>query len=180
MPTALPAALPPLTLILGGARSGKSRHGEQLAIASGLNPVYLATAEAGDEEMSARIKAHRARREALWATVEEPLALAETLRRTAGPDRVILVDCLTLWLTNLMVAERDVAEEIETLLAALPDLPGRILLVSNEVGQGVVPINAMARGFVDHAGILHQRLAEQAGRVVFMTAGIAMDLKPWP
>ena len=166
-----------LTLVLGGARSGKSRHAEQLALASDLAPVYLATAQGLDDEMARRIAAHRARRGPAWRTVEEPLDLTGALWRECAPERIVLVDCLTLWLSNLMVAGRPVEAESARLLEALPGLPGPAVLVSNEVGQGVVPDNAMARKFVDHAGFLHQGIAEQADAVVFMTAGLAHRLK---
>ena len=166
-----------LTLILGGVRSGKSREAERLVLASGLEPVYLATAEALDDEMAARIAAHRLRRDPTWRTVEEPLDLAGALEREAAAGRACLVDCLTLWLTNLMVRERPIESALDRLIEVLPDLPGSLVLVSNEVGQGVVPTAAMARAFVDHAGRLHQRIAEQADAVVFMTAGLARRLK---
>ena len=166
-----------LTLVLGGARSGKSRHAERLAVQSGLAPVYVATAQALDEEMAQRIAAHRARRGPAWRTVEEPLDLVGVLQREGAPGRIVLVDCLTLWLSNLMVAGRDVAAESARLIEALPGLAGPVLLVSNEVGQGVVPDNVMARQFVDHAGLLHQGIAEQADAVVFMTAGLPHRLK---
>jgi adenosylcobinamide kinase/adenosylcobinamide-phosphate guanylyltransferase len=163
--------------VLGGARSGKSRHAEQLALASGLAPVYVATAQALDGEMARRIAAHRARRGAAWQTIEEPLALVGTLQRACAPERIVLVDCLTLWLTNLMVAERDVEAESAQLLRALPGRSGPLVLVSNEVGQGITPDNAMARRFIDHAGWLHQGIAEQADAVVLMTAGLPQRLK---
>jgi adenosylcobinamide kinase/adenosylcobinamide-phosphate guanylyltransferase len=177
VPAADRSALPRLTLVLGGARSGKSRHAEALVLASGLEPVYLATAEALDAEMAARIALHRARRGERWRTVAEPLELADALARESGPERAVLVDCLTLWLTNLMVRERPVAAAIERLIAALPELRGPALLVSNEVGRGIVPDNAMARAFIDHAGRLHQGIAEVADAVVFMTAGLPQRLK---
>ncbi|HEX5079228.1 MAG TPA: bifunctional adenosylcobinamide kinase/adenosylcobinamide-phosphate guanylyltransferase [Geminicoccaceae bacterium] len=166
-----------LTLVLGGARSGKSRHAEQLALESGLAPVYLATAQALDAEMAQRIAAHRARRGPAWRTVEEPLELTDALRRECAPERIVLVDCLTLWLSNLMVAGHEVDAESARLLEALPGLRGPVLLVSNEVGQGIVPDNVMARRFVDHAGFLHQGIALRADAVVFMTAGLARRLK---
>jgi adenosylcobinamide kinase/adenosylcobinamide-phosphate guanylyltransferase len=169
--------LAPVTLVLGGARSGKSRHAEAL-VASQPGPcVYLATAQAGDGEMAARIADHRARRGRRWITVEEPLDLTGALTRACGPDRAVLVDCLTLWLSNLLGAERDAAAECERFLATLPGLAGPVVLVSNEVGQGVVPDNALARAFIDHAGRLHQDLAAAAQRVVFMTAGLPRELK---
>ncbi len=169
--------LAPVTLVLGGARSGKSRHAEAMVEGQPGPCVYLATAQAGDREMAARIAAHRARRGGRWSTVEEPLDVVEALSGACGPDRAVLVDCLTLWLSNLLGAERPVAAECGRLLAALPELAGPVVFVSNEVGQGVVPDNALARAFVDHAGRLHQDLAAAAQRVVFMTAGLPHELK---
>jgi len=169
--------LPRLTLVLGGVRSGKSRHAERLVLASGLAPVYLATAEALDEEMAARITAHRARRGPEWRSLEVPLELVAALSAECAAGRAVLVDCLTLWLTNLMVHERSVELEVARLIEVLPGLPGALVLVSNEVGQGVVPAAAMARAFVDHAGVLHQRIAAQADAVVLMTAGLPQRLK---
>jgi adenosylcobinamide kinase/adenosylcobinamide-phosphate guanylyltransferase len=169
--------LPRLTLVLGGVRSGKSRHAERLLLGSGLAPVYVATAQAIDTEMAARIARHRACRGASWRTVEEPLDLIGALGRECAADRAVLVDCLTLWLTNLMVAARPVAAETARLVELLPNLPGTLVLVSNEVGLGVVPADAMGRTFIDHAGWLHQRIAEQADLVVFMAAGLPLHLK---
>ena len=168
-----------LELILGGARSGKSALAERLAQRSGLDCVYIATATAGDGEMSERIRQHQLRRDDRWRTVEEPLALAQVLVREAAPQRCLLVDCLTLWLTNLLIdddAER-FAREREALLQVIQTLPGRILLVSNEVGQGIVPMNALARRFVDEAGWLHQALARRSERVLFVVAGLPQLLK---
>ena len=170
--------LPRLTLVLGGARSGKSRHAEALVLGSGLACHYLATGTAGDGEMAARIAAHRARRGPHWTLHEEPLALASTLERVTAPDRAVLVDCLTLWLTNLMVAEQDLDAATAALLDSLRRATGPVVLVSNEVGQGVVPMNAMARAVVDATGALHQRLAASAERVDLVTAGLPMTLKP--
>ena len=169
--------LPNLTLILGGARSGKSRYAERLVLASGLEPVYLATAEAQDEEIAARIAAHRARRDPSWRVVEEPLDLPGALAREAAAGRAVLVDCLTLWLTNLMVHERPIEDEIARLSVRIDHLPGSLVLVSNEVGQGIVPTNAMARAFVDHAGVLHQTLAARADTVTLIVAGLPQHLK---
>jgi adenosylcobinamide kinase / adenosylcobinamide-phosphate guanylyltransferase len=146
-------------------------------VESGHAPVYLAPAQALDDEMAARIAAHRARRGPAWRTVEEPLDLVGVLQRECASERIVLVDCLTLWLSNLMGAGRDVAAESARLLQALPGLAGPVLLVSNEVGQGVVPDNVMARQFVDHAGFLHQGIAERADAVVLMTAGLPHRLK---
>jgi adenosylcobinamide kinase / adenosylcobinamide-phosphate guanylyltransferase len=166
-----------LTLVLGGARSGKSRHAERLVVESRLDPVYLATAAALDDEMAARIAEHRARRGASWRTVEEPLDLPGALLKECARGRAVLVDCLTLWLSNLMAADRPVRSEMARLVELLPTLPGRLVLVSNEVGLGVVPAAPMARAFVDHAGWLHQSIAERADVVVFMAAGLPLNLK---
>jgi adenosylcobinamide kinase/adenosylcobinamide-phosphate guanylyltransferase len=163
-----------LELVVGGARSGKSAHAERQALATGLRCVYVATAQAHDDEMARRIAHHRARRPADWRTVEAPLDLAAALRREAADDACLLVDCLTLWLSNLILAER--ADEIDTLLAALPALPGRVILVSNEVGWGIVPENALARRFRDEQGRLNQRVAELAGRVTLVAAGLPLTL----
>jgi adenosylcobinamide kinase/adenosylcobinamide-phosphate guanylyltransferase len=171
------SSLPRLTLVLGGARSGKSRHGEALVESQPGACVYLATAEARDAEMAARIRAHRARRGARWRTVEAPLDLIGELAGAARPDGAVLVDCLTLWLSNLMDAGRDVAAESEALTAALPNLAGPAVLVSNEVGLGIVPDNALARRFRDAAGALHQSIAALASSVVFVTAGLPLILK---
>jgi adenosylcobinamide kinase/adenosylcobinamide-phosphate guanylyltransferase len=171
------AALPPLTLILGGARSGKSAFAEALVLGSGLKPVYIATAEALDGEMAERIDRHRERRGAGWRLVEQPLELAAALGEHAGAGRAVLVDCLTLWLTNLLLAGRDPSREADRLLAALEVLPGPAVLVSNEVGLGVVPMDGLSRRFVDEAGRLHQRLAAVAQEAVFMVAGLPLHLK---
>lgn len=167
------------TLILGGARSGKSRYAETLARDSGLAVTYIATAIAGDEEMQARIARHRADRPVDWPTIEAPQALAATLRRHAAPERCLLVDCLTLWLSHLLCDEEaSYRRERDALLDTLPTLPGRILLVSNETGLGVVPMGELTRRYVDEAGRLHQQLAAQCESVVFCVAGLPMTLKP--
>lgn len=174
--------LPRVTLVLGGARSGKSRHAERM-IESALQgelydgATYLATAEARDDEMKARVVEHRARRGDGWATVEEPLDLVGALSAHAEPARPILVDCLTLWLTNIMMADRDIAAETAALVARLQDIGGPVVLVSNEVGLGIVPDNALARAFRDHAGRLNQAVAEAADRVIFVAAGLPLVLK---
>jgi adenosylcobinamide kinase/adenosylcobinamide-phosphate guanylyltransferase len=167
------------TLILGGARSGKSALAERLAGDSGREVVYVATAQAHDDEMHARIAHHRGRRPAHWHCVEEPLALAEALRRHAREDRCLLVDCLTLWLSNLLIDPQPARFERErdALLDTLPALPGELLLVSNEVGLGIVPMGALSRRFVDEAGRLHQSIATQCERVLFVTAGLPIALK---
>lgn len=168
-----------LELILGGARSGKSRLAEKLADESGLEVAYIATSQPLDGEMNARVAQHRARRPAHWALVEEPLALARVLQEEAAPGRCLLVDCLTLWLTNLLMLEdaQRLAAEREALLACVAQLPGRILLVSNETGLGVVPLGELTRRYVDEAGWLHQALAERSQRVLFTVAGLPMTLK---
>jgi adenosylcobinamide kinase/adenosylcobinamide-phosphate guanylyltransferase len=169
--------LPRLTLVLGGARSGKSRHAESLIEAAADEALYLATAEPLDDEMRARIAAHRARRGPRWTTLEEPLALAATLAARARPLRPVLIDCLTLWLSNLVHAGRDVASEIDDLLATLPQIAGPAVFVANEVGLGIVPENKLARDFRDHAGHLNRELAAHCDRVVFVAAGLPLALK---
>ena len=171
-----------LELILGGARSGKSRLAERLAAGSGLAVTYIATSQALDGEMSARIQHHRQRRPADWGLVEEPLELARALRDNAAPGRCLLVDCLTLWLTNLLMLDDDtrLAMQRDAFLEALAELPGRIILVSNETGLGVVPLGELTRRYVDEAGWLHQAVAERAERVVFTVAGLPMLLKGEP
>ena len=171
-----------IELILGGARSGKSRLAERLAGESGLPVTYIATSQPLDGEMSARIAQHRARRPAGWGLIEEPLALAAALRAQAAPDRCLLVDCLTLWLTNLLMLDDTarLAAERDALLECVAALPGRVLLVSNETGLGVVPLGELSRRYVDEAGWLHQALAERCGRVVFTVAGLPMTLKGEP
>jgi adenosylcobinamide kinase/adenosylcobinamide-phosphate guanylyltransferase len=171
------AALPAITLVLGGARSGKSRHAERLIEGAAAHGTYCATAEAGDAEMAARIAAHRARRGAFWRTVEAPLALAATIAAEAAPERPLLVDCLTLWLSNVMLAERPVEAEIAALHAALRDAAGPMVLVANEVGMGLVPETPLGRRFRDAAGWLNQEIAGLADRVVFVAAGLPLVLK---
>lgn len=173
--------LPALTLVLGGARSGKSRHAETLVLshaeAMGVLPVYIATAEAGDGEMAERITEHRVRRGNRWVNEEAPLALGETLSAYTGDDQPVLVDCLTLWLSNMLLAERDLAAEIDSLLACLGGAPGPVVCVANEVGLGIVPDNALGRAFRDHAGRLNQQVAARAERVDFVAAGLPLTLK---
>lgn len=166
-----------ITLVLGGARSGKSAFAEQTIENSGLEAIYVATGRAFDGEMTDRIAHHKQRRGAVWTTVEEPLDLVSVLRAQCRPERAVLVDCLTLWITNLMMAERDIEGETAALVAALADLPGTIVLVSNEVGLGIVPDNRMARDFRDHAGRVHQAVAGVSSQVYFIAAGLPLKMK---
>lgn len=165
-----------LTLVLGGARSGKSRRAEE--IIEGLPPrwTYVATAQAFDDEMRERIAHHRARRDDRWLTVDAPLDLPDALIATA-PGSPVLVDCLTLWLSNVMLAGRDLATECDRLLSVLAAPRGPWVLVSNEVGMGIVPDNALARRFRDEAGRLNQRIAAAADAVELVVAGIPMKVK---
>ncbi|MGM0413247.1 MAG: bifunctional adenosylcobinamide kinase/adenosylcobinamide-phosphate guanylyltransferase [Pseudomonadota bacterium] len=165
-------------LFLGGARSGKSRLAEERAVALGGPVTYLATATAGDGEMAERIATHRAQRPADWGLVEEPLALGRALRTTATPEGVVLVDCLTLWLANALAAgEERFAAEREELLQALEAAAGPVVLVSNEVGSGIVPLGAETRRYADEAGRLNQAVAARARRVVLVVAGLPWTLK---
>lgn len=166
-----------LTLVLGGARSGKSALAERLVTALPPPWTYIATAEALDEEMRERIAEHRRRRAEGWETVEAPLALPEALSAATGP---VLVDCLTLWLTNLILAERDIEAATAALEAALDARAAQSFLVANEVGLGIVPEHRLGRVFRDAAGRLNQRLAARAGRVLFMVAGLPMTVKGSP
>jgi adenosylcobinamide kinase/adenosylcobinamide-phosphate guanylyltransferase len=177
-------------LILGGARSGKSLLAEGLAegladLAGRDGPLYLATAQALDQEMASRVASHQARRGARWRTVEEPLALEDALARADAPGEVVLVDCLTLWLTNLLTrpgldldeARRLCRERGQALIDLVPRLTADLILVANEVGLGIVPDNALARAFRDLAGQLNQGLARVCGHVIFVAAGLPMVLK---
>lgn len=166
-------------LILGGVRSGKSRLAELHAQDSGLPVTYVATATAQDDEMRARIAHHQSQRPGHWHLVEEPLALAAALQRHAAEDHCLLVDCLTLWLTNLLCLddEERLRQEIDALLDALPKLPGTIILVSNETGMGVVPLGELTRRYCDEAGRLHQAVAQQCDKVILTVAGLPLVLK---
>ena len=169
-------SLPRTTLVLGGARSGKSKYAESLIEAEG-GGVYIATAQAWDSEMTDRIAKHRKRRGELWETLEQPTDLVGALTSKTCKGRAVLVDCLTLWITNLMVGGEDVERELAMLGAIIPTLDARVVFVSNEVGLGIVPENAMARQFRDFAGTAHQQIAALANRVIFVAAGIPMTMK---
>jgi len=167
-----------LELVLGGARSGKSRYAEQRALAGSRECIYIATAQAGDAEMAARIRHHREQRSGFAATIEEPLRLADAIAQQMSDARCVVVDCLTLWLTNLLLADEACFErERNALLELLPNARGHILFVSNEVGHGVVPADPLSRRFVDESGRLHQQLAQACTRVVFVVAGLPQILK---
>jgi adenosylcobinamide kinase/adenosylcobinamide-phosphate guanylyltransferase len=166
-----------VALVLGGARSGKSVYAEKLVAESGLTPVYIATAKAGDVEMAERIAEHRARRDPAWRTVEAPEALEAALAESAGEGRAVLVDCLTLWLSNLMLAGADVDARTQNLCESARRLPGLTVFVSNEVGLGLVPDTPLGRRFRDAQGRLNQAVATVADRVVFMAAGLPLVLK---
>lgn len=166
-----------VTLVLGGARSGKSGFSERIAAETGLERHYIATGRAFDDEMRQRIDRHRADRGDGWTTHEVPLDLAECLKDIVRPGRVVLVDCLTLWVTNLMLDERDVDAQAEALVECFEALSGHLILVSNEVGLGIVPDNRMAREFRDHAGRLHQKIAARADEVFFVAAGLSLKMK---
>ena len=169
----------PHIFVLGGARSGKSAFAEKLTLDQSKTSkcIYLATSQIWDEEMRARVDLHKDRRGSEWETIEAPLALAETLLEQSQKGVPILVDCLTLWLTNLMMDERDITAECDGLIKAISTINTPIIFVSNEVGQGIVPDNKMARDFRDHAGILHQKLASAVDQVYFVTAGLPSKLK---
>jgi len=171
------ARLPPVTLVLGGARSGKSRYAERLVGDAASKGTYCATAEAGDAEMASRIAAHRSRRGPFWHTVEEPLSLAPVIAGEARSERPLLIDCLTLWLSNLLLAGKPVDAETVALCAALRLAAGPVVLVANEVGMGLVPETPLGRLFRDAAGHLNQEVAAIADRVVLVTAGLPLVLK---
>jgi len=177
--------LPPVTLVLGGARSGKSTHAEKLATGTLFGgvarpAVYIATAQAGDVEMATRIMAHRTRRGAAWTTIEEPLKLAEALEAAARHGQPVLVDCLTLWLSNLMHAGADLDEATDDVVRTLDGLRPPALFVSNEVGLGLVPETPLGRAFRDAQGRLNMRMAERADRVILMAAGLPLLMKDRP
>lgn len=164
-------------LVLGGARSGKSRYAQQRAEAIAGRHLFIATAEARDDDMRERIARHRSDRSALWRTLETPLELAAIIDAQRGADAVILVDCLTLWATNLLLSERDIDGATQALCTALASFDGKVILVANEVGLGIVPDNALARRFRDVAGQINQAVARAVDEVVFVAAGLPLKLK---
>jgi adenosylcobinamide kinase/adenosylcobinamide-phosphate guanylyltransferase len=169
-----------IVLVLGGARSGKSAFAERLVEESGLAPIYVATAEAGDPEMIDRIATHRKQRGTAWRTIEVRDRLEEALAAEAGEGRAVLVDCLTLWLSNLMLAGADIEARTQALAEKAAALPGLVIFVSNEVGLGIVPDTPLGRRFRDAQGRLNQTIAAIADRVVFMAAGLPLYLKGAP
>lgn len=164
-------------LVLGGARSGKSRYAQGRAEAAAEKRLFIATAQAFDDEMRDRIARHREDRGPGWETLEEPLNLAAVIAAHAAPDRALLVDCLTLWTSNLMLADQDIPPATATLIAALARASGPVVLVSNEVGLGIVPDNALARRFRDAAGIVNQQIAAAADEVQFLVSGLPLAIK---
>ena len=178
-------SLPPVSLVLGGARSGKSTHAEKLVAGTlfGASPqpaVYVATAQAGDVEMATRIMAHRTRRGSGWTTIEEPLKLATALETAAARGLPVLVDCLTLWLSNLMHAGEDVDEATDEVLRTLDGYGSPVVFVSNELGLGLVPETALGRSFRDAMGRMNMAVAARADRVIFMAAGLPLTMKDRP
>lgn len=169
-------------LILGGIKSGKSRFAEQRAHNSGLDVIYIATATAQDNEMAARIRAHQQQRNPAWALVEEPFKLGEIIHQHANEGTCLLIECLTLWLTNLLCLDNNATflQERASFIDAIDKAPGDIILVSNETGMGVVPLGELSRRFCDEAGLLHQQLARQCDNVYLITAGLAQTLKGSP
>ncbi len=167
---------PNLTFVLGGAASGKSSFAEQLVVSSGKKRVYLATSQVFDDEMKNKVQKHVARRGAGWETIEAPLDLSDALARL-GADQICLIDCATMWLSNNLLAENDLEQAQAELLEAVQNCPAQVLIVSNEVGHGIVPDNALARKFRDAQGRLNISLAAQADLVVQVTAGLPLVLK---
>jgi adenosylcobinamide kinase/adenosylcobinamide-phosphate guanylyltransferase len=170
------------TLILGGVRSGKSRLAEEMAANRGTSVSYLATAEAGDVEMRERIDAHQTRRPTNWINIEEPIHLARALQQQASSASCVLIDCLSLWVTNLLLSEDSgcVEREIDALLDRLPHCPGELIMVSTESNLGVVPMGELSRRYCDRLGLLHQQVASQCDRVILTVAGLPHYLKGAP
>jgi adenosylcobinamide kinase/adenosylcobinamide-phosphate guanylyltransferase len=170
------------TLVLGGARSGKSEFAEHLCEKSDLDLLYVATSapQLGDDEMSDRINIHQERRGPRWKLIEEPIYLAACLRQHAREGQVILIDCLTLWLSNFMFENKCLEEHSTQLIQAIRECSGKFVFISNEIGQGVVPEHALSRKFRDHQGLINQSLAKRCDRVIEVRAGLPLILKPSP
>jgi adenosylcobinamide kinase/adenosylcobinamide-phosphate guanylyltransferase len=171
------AKFPKVMLITGGARAGKSRYAERLMTARPAHHAVIATATAGDAEMAERIARHKAERDKTWETIEQPISVRAAIRNAARPDRILLVDCLTLWISNLLGEQRDIVVEMLGLVGTLKIAAGPVIIVSNEVGLGIVPDNPLARAFRDNLGRANQLVAAAAEVVVFMAAGIPIILK---
>ncbi|GAA0424160.1 bifunctional adenosylcobinamide kinase/adenosylcobinamide-phosphate guanylyltransferase [Cocleimonas flava] len=171
---------PSSSLILGGARSGKSSFAENLAKESGLDVIYLATANAWDEETKQRVEKHKSDRPSSWKTIEEPIHLASCLLRHSRPEKIIIVDCLTMWLNNLLMLENpaQLRQELDDFLDCVSKLQGRVIFVSNEVGMGIIPLGELTRNFVDESGRLHQKLGHLVENVTLIVAGIPLVVKP--
>jgi len=173
----MPGNFPKVMLITGGARAGKSRYAERLLRARPARHAVIATAVAGDAEMAERIARHKAERDRAWEVIEQPISIRSAIRNAARPDRIVLVDCLTLWISNLMAERRDIEIEVSGLVGTLQIAAGPVIIVSNEVGLGIVPDNALARAFRDNLGRANQAVAAAADVAVFMAAGIPIVLK---
>ncbi len=173
-------------LILGGIKSGKSRLAESLASSiereSGSSIIYLASSHTNDTEMQTRVKKHQASRPSHWQTIEEPLLLADTLQKNSNKNTCLLIDCLTLWITNLLMQEDEsmLTKEVEKLITILPSLPGDIIFVSNETSMGIIPLGELTRRFCDETGLLHQKIASHCDRVILTVAGLPHTLKGTP
>ena len=167
-----------IQFVLGGARSGKSTHAEGLAEAAGGNPIYIATAEIFDQEMESRIELHRERRGSHWQLVEAPLDLPEAIAKADNLDSVILIDCLSIWITNLLVHQRNMGAACRALVDCLVNCSGHVILVASETGLGIIPENKLSRQFRDANGRLNQAVAAMANEVFFVAAGIALKIKP--
>jgi adenosylcobinamide kinase / adenosylcobinamide-phosphate guanylyltransferase len=173
----MPGNFPRVLLITGGARAGKSRYAERLMKARPARHAVVATATAGDDEMAERIARHRAERDPSWDVIEQPISIRSAIRNAARPERIVLVDCLTLWISNLMAERREIEIEVQGLVGTLQNAAGPVIVVSNEVGLGIVPDNALARAFRDNLGRANQVIAAAAECAVFMAAGIPIVLK---
>ncbi|MEZ5691932.1 MAG: bifunctional adenosylcobinamide kinase/adenosylcobinamide-phosphate guanylyltransferase [Rickettsiales bacterium] len=169
--------MPKITFIIGGARSGKSWHAEQIAISRGKKKIYIATAEPIDEEIKNRILLHQKRRGSEWITTESPIELPKQVENLSNSDNLLLIDCLTLWINNLLYNNKNVTRYTNNLIESLKKTQSDVIIVSNEVGIGITPDNQIARQFRDYAGILHQQIAEISNSVILMVAGIPMVIK---